>query len=52
VVAPEEIAAIVAASSTGSYARRIWFLYEWLTDTKLALPDAGRVRAIPVVDTD
>lgn len=52
VVAPQEIAAVVAASPTGSYARRIWFLYEWLTDTRLALPDAGRVRAVPVVDTD
>jgi hypothetical protein len=49
-VAPDEVAAIVAASPTGAYARRIWFLYEWLTGTRLDLPDAGRVRAVPVVD--
>ncbi|MDB5724585.1 MAG: cell filamentation protein Fic [Novosphingobium sp.] len=30
-VAPADIAAIVEASPTGSYARRIWFLYELLT---------------------
>jgi Fic family protein len=52
VVAPDEIAAIVEASPTGAYARRIWFLYEWLTGTRLDLPDAGKVRAVPVVDPD
>lgn len=49
-VPPAEIAAIVEASPTGAYARRIWFLYEWLTGTKLELPDAGKVRAVDVVD--
>lgn len=52
IVDPADIAAIVTASPTGAYARRIWFLYEWLTGTRLDLPDAGRVRAVPVVDTD
>ncbi len=51
-VAPAEIAAIVEASPTGAYARRIWFLYEWLTETRLDLPDAGRVRAVEVVDPE
>src|SRR4051812_29359225 len=36
---PEEIAAVIRARSTGSYARRIWFLYEWLTGERLELPD-------------
>ena len=28
---PQPIEAMVKASPTGTYARRIWFLYEWLT---------------------
>jgi Fic family protein len=52
VVAPAELVEIVAASPTGSYARRIWFLYEWLTGTTLDLPDAGTVKAVPVIDPE
>jgi hypothetical protein len=52
IVSAADIARIVEASPTGSYARRIWFLYEWLTGTKLDLADAGKVSAVPVVDTD
>ena len=37
---------------TGSYARRIWFLYEWLTGSRLDLPDAKGGRYVPVVDPD
>lgn len=35
---------------TGSYARRIWFLYEWLTGERLDLPDAGGGRYVSVLD--
>jgi hypothetical protein len=49
---PAEIAAFVRARSTGSYARRIWFLYEWLTGERLDLPDAAGGRYVPVVDPD
>src|SRR6202011_5716913 len=41
---------LVRAKATGSYARRIWFLYEWLTGARLDLPDAPGGRYIPVVD--
>lgn len=44
------IAALVRAKPTGSYARRIWFLYEWLTGTRLDLPDAATGSYVPVVD--
>ena len=37
-----EIESIVRATPTGSYARRLWFLYEWLTGQSLNLPDATR----------
>lgn len=47
---PREIVRMVRAKPTGAYARRIWFLYEWLLDTRLDLPDAGTVKAVPVVD--
>lgn len=49
-IAPREIVRIVRDTPTGTYARRIWFLYEWLTGELLDLPDAGKVRAVPVVD--
>ncbi|MDK3020448.1 Fic family protein [Pseudodonghicola flavimaris] len=47
---PEPIQAIVEAAPTGSYARRIWFLYEWLLGAELNLPDATRGNYAPVVD--
>lgn len=46
----EPIAAIVRATPTGAYARRIWFLLEWLTGRRLDLPDATGGRYVPVVD--
>ena len=49
-IEPREIVHIVRAKPTGAYARRIWFLYEWLLETRLDLPDAGKVKAVPVVD--
>ena len=48
---PSEIEAVVRAKPTGSYARRIWFLYEWLTGTRLDLPDAAKGSYVPVVDS-
>jgi Fic family protein len=49
-LAPDEIVRIIHDKPTGVYARRIWFLYEWLTDVRLEVPDAGKVRAVPVLD--
>lgn len=51
-VAPSEIEALVRAKPTGSYARRIWFLYEWLTGKTLALPAAEKGTYAPVVDPE
>jgi len=44
------IEAIVNATPTGSYARRIWFLFEWLTGDRLDLPDAERGAYVDVVN--
>jgi hypothetical protein len=48
---PSTIASLVRATPTGIYARRIWFLYEWLLGQELDLPDAGRVAYVDAVDT-
>ena len=47
---PHSIEAIVRSKPTGSYARRIWFLYEWLTNVTLNLEDATRGSYVPIVD--
>ena len=47
---PVPLEELVRARPTGAYARRVWFLYEWLTGRRLALPDAGRGSYPPVVD--
>lgn len=47
---PGPIEAIVRMKPTGRYARRIWFLYEWLTGRRLDLEDATRGAYVPVVD--
>ena len=45
-----DIAAIVRATPTGGFARRIWFLYEWLTGRELDVDAPGKVRMVTVVD--
>ena len=45
-----DIEAAIQKTPTGAYARRLWFLYEWLMGQELALPPLGKVRAVPVVD--
>jgi Fic/DOC family len=49
---PAPIEALVGDKPTGSYARRIWFLYEWLTGKTLNLPDARTGRYVPVLDPE
>ena len=51
-VGPADIVRMVRDKPTGKYTRRIWFLYEWLMDVRLDLPDSGKVKAVPVVDPE
>jgi Fic family protein len=51
-VAVDELEAYVRNTPNGTAARRLWFLYEWLTGSQLDVPDAGKVRLVPVVDAD
>lgn len=46
-----EIEAIVEQEPTGSYSRRIWFLYEWLLDRKLNLDNASKGNWVDALDT-
>ncbi len=39
VISAQEVCAYVQAKPTGKYARRLWFLYEYLTGQQLDLPD-------------
>jgi len=41
---------IVTETPTGNYARRVWFLYEWLTSENLKLPAATSGAYVPIVD--
>jgi Fic family protein len=50
VVPDIEISALVRAEPTGAYARRLWFLQEWLTGCELDVARPGKVRAVPVLD--
>lgn len=49
---PGPIAALVATKPSGIYARRIWFLYEWLTGDRLDLPDLERLAYVDAIDPD
>lgn len=51
-VPPSEVSAIVQSTPTGAFARRIWFLYEWLTLSLLDVPDPGKVRSVTVLDPE
>ena len=50
VIDPNEVVKIVKSEPTGSYSRKLWFLYEWLQNTKLDLPDATKGNFINVLD--
>jgi len=52
VTQPDEIAAWIASKPTGKYARRIWFLYEFLTSRKLKLPDQTRGNYVDLLEPD
>lgn len=51
-VAPQDaLATFIRAKPTGAYARRLWFLFEWLTGQTLDVVDAGKVRSVPVLNS-
>lgn len=52
VVTPEEFLAYVQSKPTGKYARRLWFLYEFLTGTRLPIDDVEQGNYIDLLDSD
>src|SRR5712692_307747 len=47
-----ELAAFVRSKPTGVFARRLWFLYEWLTGRRLGLEDMSVGNYRPLLDPD
>jgi len=41
---------IIRSEPTGSYSRRLWFLWEWLRGEELDIPDATTGNFVPVVN--
>ncbi len=52
VVAAEEFLAYLRSRPTGKYARRLWFLYEFLTGTRLDIADLKRGNYVDLLDAD
>lgn len=51
-VGPSAFTELVRAKPTGAYARRVWFLYEWLLSEQLDLPALDRGTYVSVVDPE
>ncbi|MFT3741575.1 MAG: Fic family protein [Gammaproteobacteria bacterium] len=48
----DEIINWIRATPTGKYARKVWFLYEFLTGLKLPLPDLTKGNYLPVLNPE
>jgi len=49
-VGSDEVTELVRKTPTGSYSRRIWFLYEWLLAKTLDIPDTTRGHYVDALD--
>ena len=48
---PEKIIAdYISSAPTGQIARRVWFLYEFLTEKRLLIADCGKVTVVDLLD--
>ena len=47
----EEIKEIIRTEPTGSYSRKLWFLWEWLCDDQLDIEDARAGNYVPLIDS-
>ena len=46
----QQILDLLNIEPTGQYSRKIWFLYEWLMDEKLPIPDLKIKNPVPLLD--
>ena len=51
-IGEEDIREAILNEPTGQYARRVWFLYEWLLGTLLDIPDLKTGTYVEVVNPD
>ncbi|MCY3630207.1 MAG: Fic family protein [Bacteroidota bacterium] len=51
-VAEDELVPYIESKPTGKYARRIWFLFEFLTDHRLPIDDLSRGNYIEALEPD
>lgn len=49
-ITSDEIKQFISAKPTSIYSRKIWFLYEWLLQEELDIPDAKQGKQVPVLD--
>lgn len=47
----KEIETIICSEPTGSYSRRLWFLWEWLREEQLNIEDATTGNFVPLVNS-
>jgi Fic family protein len=52
IIGEEVIRKAILNEPTGQYSRRVWFLYEWLLDSKLDIPDLKTGTYVEVVNPD
>ena len=45
-----QIVELLSIEPTGQYSRKIWFLYEWLMDDRLDIPDLKIKNPVPLID--
>lgn len=50
--AASAIESLVRSKPTGKYARRAWFLFEWLTESRLDLPDARTQNYVDLLEAE
>lgn len=48
----DQIVNYILNSPTGKYARKVWFLFEWLTGNRLSIDDIGRASYVLLLDPD
>ncbi|HSQ42369.1 MAG TPA: Fic family protein [Fibrobacteraceae bacterium] len=48
----EELIAFIQSKPTGILCRKVWFLYEFLRQEKLPIPDAPRCNYVPILDPE
>lgn len=50
-IKPSEVESLINNEPTGQYSRRIWFLYEWLTETTLDIADVATGNYVEALDS-